>query len=123
MKLNRNGLLAKYWLWMGDGDSLPGDFCKFFWGMVWRLSLCSIAAFCAIGILIFLLAVGVTGWHHKRITALVLTGAVTGALIVWRRRQLLKFQVVREVLLVSSTKIESIKENYCPRIQWEGDDS
>lgn len=91
--------------------------------MVWRLSLCSIAAFCAIGILIFLLAVGVTGWHHKRITALVLTGAVTGALIVWRRRQLLKFQVVREVLLVSSTKIESIKENYCPRIQWEGDDS
>lgn len=123
MKLNSNGKLTQfYMLFKEDGEPLPQDFCTYFWGLVGRI----VFTLCIVGIILITLAAGVAHaaiwlWAHKLGAAYLLTFAIACILIVWlsTRTKKIKIEILSEAKAIIKSKVDAVKNRYCPRIEWK----
>lgn len=116
MKLNGEGKVARFYLWFEMGD-LPDNLCRLFWGLVGRIGL---SLFVASFVSAIVISVGYWGWQLLKFggshpwVSVVVAGLAVTAVILWRRSKRGEFAAG-----VVGTVVDSIKNRYCPRIEWD----
>jgi hypothetical protein len=148
MKLDKNGKLARFYKWSYREVYLPTNFCSYFWALLlaaflfpitwlsypldcWSLTERVWKSFC-----VFMGLVGTAFYISLWIESPFKTGAVTFLVLValvlliavigggvwclerWDSRQP-KPTVISEVFEVVRGQVEAVKENYCPKIEWD----
>ena len=125
MRLNREGKLAKFYMWLPPDDKkLPQDLCTYFWGLVGRAFAIfiiggSMAVTIICGAVIGILWLSRLIWAHKALTLWVVSSGLIFALTIWLsgRKKKIKIQILSETRAIIKGKIEAVKGRYCPRIE------
>lgn len=126
MRLNSKGKLAKFYMWLPPEDKkLPQDFCSYFWGLVARVFfIFGMGGLVVVSLVYwavrFVLWLSHLIWAHKGPSLIVLAFILFIALSVWlsERKKKIKTEILSEAKAIISGKIDSVKNRYCPRIEW-----
>jgi len=122
VKLNRKSVFARFYLLAGDEWNLPEDFCSFFWGLVERaLKVIIFVAVCLFIICFFVygvIHVVMAGWRHPTISATALASAFVIAGGFWLAYRRGVASAASDLLKIVNTKIDSVRNRYCLRIEW-----
>lgn len=129
MQLNRNGYLARFYLFFEDGGKdLPQDFCSYFWGLVGRVVFVlgfggTMIVGLIYGLVRFLIFITYLTLSHKKETLAVLAVIGLTALAIWlsSRKKKIKIEILSEVEKIIKGKIDAVKNRYCPRIDWKSE--
>lgn len=127
MRLNRSGKIAKFYaFFLPDKQQLPSDFCTYFWGLVGRALFIVVIPGQIVGWSIYGLVLLVKfAWAHKIGTLYWIIAAIgltlLALLAIWlnKRRKRLRLEFLDEVKTIAAAKIDSVKNRYCPRIDWK----
>jgi len=129
LSFNRNGKLARFYLFFGkDGEELPQDLCTYFWGLVGRGLFMVVVPGQILGWLVYgLVMLAMFVMSHKRQTGKVLAAVVAVtviiALAIWfkrRTKKAKKIEMFSEAKAVIGGKVDAVKNRHCPRIEWRG---
>lgn len=131
MRLNSQGTLAKFYMWLPPDDKkLPQDLCTYFWGLVGRACFIflvggSMAVSIIYGLVRAALWFSRLVWANKATALYFLSIGLFTALILWLsgRKKKIKVKVLNELTVVVKAKVEAVKGRYCPRIEWDANDS
>lgn len=124
MKLNSEGLIARFYMSLPPrSGSLPKDFCTYFWGLIARLLawifIIGLVLVILLGIIMIIVKSFIFFSGHKIVGAVVLSIIALLTLLLYRYFKKGKIEFISESARIISTKVSSVKKNYCPRIEWE----
>jgi hypothetical protein len=123
VKLNSKGFYARFYLWfLSRDESLPDDFCTFFWGLIFRALFVLMVGGSFVGFLIVaaIWIVQVILAHKKPTLIFVFAGLVI-AFVTWLSNYKPKrqFEFWEEAKAIVKAKSDSVKSRYCPHIDWK----
>lgn len=123
MKLNSNGKIARFYLWFSDTAGLPPEFCTYFWGLIVRGFVCLVgvgmALFVVVLVAALLIALGRWLGHHKAANLFLAISLAVIAMTTWLYRKQIQIEILDETKTIVKGKIDSVKNKYCPRIDWQ----
>jgi hypothetical protein len=124
MRLSRNNIFVRWYRWLGShrwlGSPYPQDFCTLFWGIIGRTLLLGIVCTCFLtGLGITLVSLVLAFWRHP---AFIVGAVAAGVGIVAFFLNARGARLWRDAAQIVSGKVDSVKNRYCPHIEWTDDE-
>lgn len=123
MNLNPNGKIARFYLYFNaEPKLLPENFCTYFWGLFARcLAVLGAGVFLTLGLyglILWLLFIASVLWSIKLIMLVLLAMTLILLLARWIAKKDVP-EVIQETRTIIRGKVDSVKNRYCPRINWK----